>query len=157
MFDNIMPDEAYFTELKRISKNQIVWGGNYFGLRGGVIVWIKNGTLFGEGEVAICSTHKSVRLFEFTWNGMLQGDMKNKEGRIHPTQKPVQLYKWLLKNYAKPGDKILDTHVGSASSLIACHQCDFEYIGFEIDEDYYKAATERLERVKAQMTMFEDG
>ena len=85
---------------------------------------------------------------------MLQGDMKNKENRIHPTQKPVKLYEWLLTNYAKQGDKILDTHVGSASSLIACHNLNFEYIGFELDKDYYNAATERLEAVKAQVRMF---
>ena len=76
------------------------------------------------------------------------------EGKIHPTQKPVALYEWLLRNYAKEGDKILDTHVGSASSLIACHNLGFDYIGFEIDEDYWKAATERLEAVKAQMTLY---
>ena len=85
-FENIVPSEEYFAELKRVSKNQIIWGGNYFGLAGGVIVWDKNGTAFGDGEIAICSTHKSVRIFEFTWNGMIQGDMKNKEVRIHPTQ-----------------------------------------------------------------------
>jgi site-specific DNA-methyltransferase (adenine-specific) len=84
---------------------------------------------------------------------MIQQDMKNKERRIHPTQKPVALYKWLLKNYAKPGDKILDTHVGSASSLIACEDMGFEYIGFEIDEDYYNAATKRLNDFKAQVRM----
>ena len=86
---------------------------------------------------------------------MLQHDMKNKEIRQHPTQKPVALYKWLLKNYAKAGDKILDTHVGSASSLIACHQMGFEYWGFELDPDYYKAAMERLERAKAQVSITE--
>ena len=157
VFQNIAPDKNYFTELKRVSQNQIVWGGNFFGLSGGVIVWNKNGTVFGEGEIAICSTHKSVRFFEYTWNGMLQGDMKNKESRIHPTQKPVALYQWLLQKYAKQGDKILDTHVGSASSLIACHQMGFEYIGFEIDEDYYKAACERLEGYKNQQSLFELG
>jgi site-specific DNA-methyltransferase (adenine-specific) len=76
--------------------------------------------------------------------------------RIHPTQKPIALYKWLLTNYAKPGDKILDTHVGSASSLIACHQMGFQYWGFELDEDYYKAASERLERAKAQVSLFDN-
>jgi site-specific DNA-methyltransferase (adenine-specific) len=87
------------------------------------------------------------------WNGMLQKDMKNKEIRIHPTQKPVALYKWLLKNYAKPGDKILDTHVGSASSLIACYDMGFDYIGFEIDEEYYNAAQKRIAENKAQVRM----
>ena len=84
-------------------------------------------------------------------NGMIQGDMKNKEIRFHPTQKPVALYKWLLMNYAKPGDKILDTHVGSASSLIACYDMGFEYIGFELDKDYYNLAQDRIEENKAQL------
>ena len=82
---------------------------------------------------------------------MLQGDMKNKEHKIHPTQKPVALYKWILSNYASPGDKILDTHVGSASSLIACYDLGFDFVGFEIDEEYYKLASERLDAVKAQI------
>ena len=85
---------------------------------------------------------------------MLQENMKDKELRIHPTQKPVKLYEWLLANYAKKGDKILDTHVGSASSLIACHNLGFEYMGFELDPDYFKAATERLDAVKAQMRLY---
>ena len=88
---------------------------------------------------------------------MLQGNMKSKEVRIHPTQKPVALYEWLLQHYAKPGDKILDTHVGSASSLIACYEMGFDYIGFELDPDYFKAATERLESVKAQQSLFRVG
>ena len=153
VFKNEAPGESYFEELRRVSKNQIIWGGNFFGLKGGVIVWQKNGTAFGEGEVAICSTHKSVRFFEFTWNGMIQGNMKHKEQRIHPTQKPVALYEWLLTNYAKQGDKILDTHVGSASSLIACYNLGFDYIGFEIDEDYYAAACKRMELERKQMRL----
>lgn len=88
------------------------------------------------------------------WNGMIQGDMKNKESKIHPTQKPVALYKWLLSKYANPGDIILDTHVGSGSSLIACHQMGYNYIGFEIDDVYYRKAKERIERETAQMTLF---
>ncbi len=145
LFDNVAPDERYFAELRRVSKNQIIWGGNFFGLSGGVIAWNKHGTAFGEGECAVCSTHKSVRFFDFVWNGMIQGDMKNKENRIHPTQKPIALYKWLLKNYAKQGDLILDTHVGSASSLIACHDMGFDAVGFELDADYYKASKQRLD------------
>ena len=90
-------------------------------------------------------------MFRFVWDGMIQGDMKNKEIRIHPTQKPVALYKWILSNYASPGDKILDTHVGSASSLIACYDLGFNFVGFEIDEEYYKLASERLDAVKAQI------
>ena len=86
---------------------------------------------------------------------MIQENMKNKEFRIHPTQKPVALYEWLITKYAKPEDKILDTHVGSASSLIACHNLGFEYVGFELDTDYYKMANDRLERVKSQTTIFD--
>lgn len=164
-----IPTKDYFDELIRISKNQIIWGCNYFNYTfgHGRIVWDKvNGeSSFSDCEIAYCSMHDSVRLFRYMWNGMLQGksiaeghivqgDKKKNEYRIHPTQKPVKLYEWLLTKYANKGDKILDTHVGSASSLIACHNLDFEYIGFELDEDYYKKASERLEAVKAQMRLF---
>jgi site-specific DNA-methyltransferase (adenine-specific) len=140
LFDNIAPDNDYYIELARVSKNQIVWGGNFLGLCGGVIVWQKNGTAFGEAEVAICSTHKSVKVFEYTWNGMLQQNMKDKENRIHPTQKPVALYRWLLQNYAKQGDKILDTHLGSGSSRIAADMEGFDFYGCELDKDYFDAS-----------------
>jgi site-specific DNA-methyltransferase (adenine-specific) len=144
LFDNIAPNNDYYIELERVSKHQIVWGGNFLGLMGGGIVWQKNGTAFGEAEIAICSTHKSVRVFEFTWNGMLQHDMKNKEIRIHPTQKPVALYEWILNNYAKPGDKILDTHLGSGSSRIAAYKLNFDFWGCELDLEYFEAANERF-------------
>lgn len=156
-FINAEPTKEYWDQLFRVSKHQIVWGCNFYtkvNLSGGRIVWDKKGTAFGRAEEAYCSMTKSVNIFEYVWNGMLQGDMQNKEFRIHPTQKPVRLYEWLLKNYAKQGDKILDTHVGSASSLIACHNMGFDYIGFEIDEDYFKAASERLEAVKAQTRLY---
>lgn len=149
LFENIAPENEYYLELERVSKNQIIWGGNFLGLCGGAIVWNKNGTAFGEGEIAICSTHKSVKIFEYTWNGMLQGDMANKEVRIHPTQKPVALYKWLLDKYAKEGDKILDTHLGSGSIAIACHDYGFELTGYELDTDYFNAASKRLNNHKA--------
>jgi len=156
------PDFEYFSELIRVSKNQIVWGSNHFISRipydsSCWIVWDKdNGeTDFADCELAWTSFKSAVRRFKFKWQGMLQENMKNKEHRIHPTQKPIALYKWLLSKYAKPGDKILDTHVGSASSLIACHQMGFEYWGFELDADYFKAATERLNKVKAQVSMTE--
>ena len=157
VFENVAPTSEYFEELKRVSKNQIIWGVNFYevaGLAGGRIVWDKKGTVFGRAEMAYYSGSKSVQIFEHTWNGMLQENMKNKEVRIHPTQKPVALYHWLLNNYAKEGDKILDTHVGSASSLIACHDMGFEYLGFELDEGYYRMASERLEAHKAQLTLF---
>ena len=118
-------------------------------------MWDKdNSGNFADCELAWTSFKTAVRKFEYRWNGMLQGDMKNKENRIHPTQKPVALYEWLLKNYAKQGDKILDTHVGSASSLIACYNLGFDYMGFELDEDYYNAAVKRLEARKNQMDIF---
>lgn len=153
MFDNIAPDDEYFFELQRVSKNQIVWGGNFFGLCGGAIVWQKNGTVFGEAELAICSTHKSVRIFEYTWNGMLQQNMKDKEHRIHPTQKPVALYKWLLANYAKPGDKILDTHLGSGSSRIAAYDMGFDFYATELDKDYFEAQEKRFNNFKSQLKL----
>jgi len=153
LFENIAPDNKYYLELERVSKNQIIWGGNFLGLCGGVIVWNKNGTAFGEGEVAICSTHKSVQIFEFTWNGMLQGDMKNKETRIHPTQKPVALYKWLLHNYAKQGDKILDTHLGSGSSRIAAYEMGFDFTAFELDAEYFEAQEKRYNSHIAQLKL----
>jgi len=153
-FANLEPTKEYWTELFRVSKKQIVWGCNFYkniNLSGGRLVWDKKGTAFGRAEEAYLSFTKSVNIFEYTWNGMLQENMANKEIRIHPTQKPVALYEFLLTHYAKPGDKILDTHVGSASSLIACYNMGFDYIGFELDTDYYRMATERLESVKSQM------
>lgn len=155
------PDEQYFKELFRVSKNQIIFGANHFISRipfdsSCWLVWDKdNSGDFADCELAWTSFRSAVRKFEFRWNGFLQGDMKNKEVRIHPTQKPVALYSWILSNYAKAGDKILDTHVGSASSLIACHNAGFEYVGFELDPDYYKAASDRLEAVKAQCSIFD--
>jgi site-specific DNA-methyltransferase (adenine-specific) len=154
LFENIAPDNEYYYQLERVSKNQIVWGGNFLGLCGGVIVWQKNGTAFGEAEVAICSTHKSVKVFEYTWNGMIQQNMKDKEIRIHPTQKPVALYEWILHNYAKPNDLILDTHLGSGSSRIACHKMGFNFTGIEIDPKYYEAQEKRFKDFVSQLRMF---
>jgi site-specific DNA-methyltransferase (adenine-specific) len=159
-WDKDAPPQEYFTELIRVSKNQIIFGANHFISRIPYdtpcwIVWDKdNSGNFADCELAWTSFSSAVRKITYRWNGMLQGDMKNKEYRIHPTQKPVALYEWLLTHYAKPGDKILDTHVGSASSLVACHHLHFDYVGFEIDEDYYRMASERLEAEKAQTTLF---
>ncbi len=157
-WDNGIPTESYYSELNRVSKNQIIWGCNYYKFIQpvGRIVWDKRNdtSTFSNCELASISLIDSVKIFRYEWNGMLQENMKNKEQRFHPTQKPVALYEWLLTNYAKKGDKILDTHVGSASSLIACHNLGFEYIGFEIDADYHRMATERLEAVKAQERWF---
>lgn len=148
----------YFDELFRVSVNQIIWGGNFFieYLRNTpcMIVWDKdNSGKFADCELAWTSFKTAVRKYKFRWNGMLQEDMKNKEVRIHPTQKPVALYMWLLEKYAKRGDKILDTHVGSASSLIACERLGFDYIGFEIDEGYYNAAMTRIEKERRQLSL----
>lgn len=159
--DEKTPEKDYFDELFRISKNQIIWGANHFISKipydsSCWIVWDKkNGENdFADCELAWCSFKSAVRIFRYKWQGMLQEDMKNKEERIHPTQKPVALYEWILNRYAKQGDIILDTHCGSASSLVACHRLGFDYIGCELDELYYKLANERLEAEKAQMKLF---
>lgn len=158
VWDKNTPNRVYFMELIRVSRNQIIWGANYYGLVGGMIYWHKNVTMptYSDGELAYCSLINSVRFFEYTWHGMLQADMKNKEYRIHPTQKPVALYKWLLKNYAKPGDKILDTHGGSCSSVIACIDGGFDWIAFELDKDYYKSALDRINKHIKQTDLFND-
>jgi len=159
LWDQSKPTEEYFRELERVSVNQIIWGGNHLADLIGKfspcwIVWDKlNSGNFADCELAYTSFTTAVRKFSFAWNGMLQGDMKNKEIRIHPTQKPVQLYKWLLKNYAKEGDRILDTHLGSGSSAIAAHYGGFDFVGCELDEDYFKAAQKRFDAETSQMAM----
>lgn len=122
-----------------------------------IIVWDKGRRNMDQAdcEIAWTSCKGQSRIFDFKWNGMLQEDMKNKEKRIHPTQKPVALYEWILNKYAKPGDIILDTHVGSGSSLIACHRTRHQFVGFEISEYYYKAASERLRDERAQLTLWD--
>jgi site-specific DNA-methyltransferase (adenine-specific) len=149
-WDSLVPKGDFFVELFRISKHQIVFGGNYFieFLRNTncFIVWDKvNGkNNFADCELAWTSFDTSTRMFSYRWQGFLQGDMKNKEKRIHPTQKPVALYKWLLKKYAKPGYTIIDTHLGSGSSAIACRDLGFKLDAFEIDEEYCAGAAGRL-------------
>ena len=145
----------------RVSKNQIVWGANHFISKipydsSCWIVWDKeNGeTDFADCELAYTSFVTAVRKIKMKWAGMLQHDMKNKETRIHPTQKPVALYKWLLDNYAKPGDKILDTHLGSGSIAIAAHDYGFDLVGCELDTDYYNAAMKRINLHKLQTKLF---
>lgn len=151
-WDLELPDENYYKELFRVSKNQIIWGANYMTEflpnSMGWIVWDKNNgtTKFSDCELAFSSFEIALRKFTYTWNGMLQGDMKNKEERIHPTQKPVMLYKWLLDKYAKQGYKILDTHLGSGSIAIACHDYGFELTACELDEYYYNSAIDRIKR-----------
>ena len=162
-WDDKPPAPDYFDQLKRISKNQVIWGANHFIDNFPFmcnspcwIVWDKqNGDSdFADCELAWTSFKTAVRRFRFQWAGMLQGNMKNKEFRIHPTQKPRKLYDWLLANYAEPGQKVLDTHLGSGSSAIAAHYFGVDFVGIEIDEDYYKAACERFEKETAQIDMF---
>lgn len=156
-FINAEPPKEYWEQLFRVSKHQIVWGCNFYtkvNLSGGRIVWDKKGTAFGRAEEAYCSMTKSVNIFEYVWNGMLQENMRDKETRIHPTQKPVALYEWLLTHYAKQGDKILDTHLGSGSSRIAAYNLGFDFVGCEIDEDYFKAQEERFKAHTAQQSLF---
>lgn len=155
------PSNIYWHELFRVSKNQIIWGANHFISKipfdsSCWIVWDKdNGeTDFADCELAWTSFGSAVRKFKWKWQGMLQEDMKNKEIRIHPTQKPVSLYKWLLTNYAKQGDKILDTHLGSGSIAIACHDYGFDLVGCELDTDYYNAAKKRYENHIKQQKLF---
>ena len=154
-WDNSIPSEEYFKELFRVSQNQVIWGGNYFlkylDNTKCFLIWDKligEGMSFADAELAWTSFQKPTRIKKMSNH--------NKEGKIHPTQKPVALYEWLLNNYAKQGDKILDTHVGSASSLIACHNLGFDYVGFELDPDYYNQATKRLEQHKSQLNLFID-
>ena len=157
------PTKEYFYELFRVSKNSVIWGGNYFVKEIGRdsqcwLVWNKKrapGTTYADAELAWTSFNSAVRMFDFRWDGFIQEDMANKEFRIHPTQKPVALYKWILSKYAKPGDKILDTHVGSASSLIACHEMHLDYVGFEIDKTYFEQAQDRLKRETSQMDIYD--
>jgi len=152
------PNKKYFKELFRVSKNQIIWGGNYFELpiSRGWVFWLKGmqNNYFSDGELAWSSFDRVLKCFNFMWSGMWQGDMKNKEVKIHPTQKPVKLYEWLLMNYAKEGDKILDTHLGSGSIAIACHNLGFDLTACELDKEYYDAAIKRIEQHKAQIRMF---
>jgi site-specific DNA-methyltransferase (adenine-specific) len=158
-WDNSIPTREYFEEVKRVSKNQIIWGWNYFvpylTSTMGYIVWDKDNTgNFADCETAWTSFDRAARIYKYRWNGMLQQNMKDKEARIHPTQKPASLYKWLLQNYSNIGDKILDTHVGSASSLIAFEEEGFDYVGFEIDKEYFDNANKRIEQYRSQLKLF---
>ena len=151
-WDNSTPRKEYFEELMRVSKNQIIWGGNYFDLPAtqNYIVWDKvqpENFSLAMCEFAWCSIQKPAKIFKRS--------VLAEQNKIHPTQKPVALYEWLLYNYAKQGDKILDTHVGSASSLIACHNLGFQYVGFELDKEYYEKSLDRLETAKKQVSILD--
>ena len=160
-WDDNAPNKEYFKELKRVSKNQIIWGANHFienipkANSSCWVVWNKeNGANdFADCELAYCSFNTAVRKVDLRWHGMLQHDMKNKEIRIHPTQKPVKLYEWLLMNYAKEGDKILDTHRGSASLDIACHNLGFDLVTCELDTDYFNDGNKRLKQHQNQQVI----
>jgi len=155
-WDAIAPNEKYFNELFRVSRNQIIWGGNYFSLHPSrcFAVWDKGagmrGRSYAECEYAWISFDENAAMFNY--DPLANGDYR---GKIHPTQKPVSLYKWLLSRYAKPGDKILDTHLGSGSIAIACHDLGFDLTACELDEDYYKAAMARLATHQAQCALFD--
>lgn len=149
-WDKKIPSPEYFNELFRITKHQIIWGGNYFGLKPCrcFLIWDKiqpEEFSFGMCDYAWTSFDSSAKIYRYS--------VMNEKDKIHPTQKPIALYKWLLSKYAKPNDKILDTHVGSASSLIAFEDMGFEYVGFELDKDYYDSATKRLNQFRSQLKL----
>ena len=174
-WDFTIPSAEYFSELQRVSKNQIIWGGNYFldylGATRCFLVWdkVNVGTNFADCELAWTSFSTSVRLFSFMWNGMMQGSSLNgkkcnpikaeNQKRIHPTEKPVKLYEWILKNYSKEWDKILDTHSGSASHARAVHNMNTQHgmnlslTATEIDTDYYNESVKRFEQHKRQLKL----
>ena len=145
-----VPSDEYFKELFRVSKNQIIWGGNYFDLPPTrcFIVWdkcISDDFTLAMAELAWTSFDKLAKIFKYS---------VPKDGKIHPTQKPIKLYKWILDKYAKQGDKILDTHLGSGSIAIACHDYGFELVGCELDEEYFYKAKQRIINHVAQQSLF---
>lgn len=153
--------KEYFIQLQRVSKNQIIFGANHFienipkANSSCWIVWNKKRTGdFADCELAYTSFKTAVRMFSFRWNGMIQENMKNKEIRIHVTQKPVALYTWILNKYAQKGYKILDTHLGSGSIAIACHDLNFDLDAFEIDTEYFESASKRLFEYQKQLKLF---
>ena len=168
-FKNSSPE--YFEQLFRVSKKQIIFGGNYYGLEGGYLVWDKLNGLTDQYdcELAWLSFTKRTDLVYYMWSGMIQGEMPSRdvrkalrqignkslnEKRIHPTQKPIALYDWILLNYAKDGDKILDSHLGSGSSRIAAYRNGFDFVGFELDKDYYEAQEKRFKTELMQPRLF---
>lgn len=152
---DVAPNEEYFNELFRVSRNQIIWGGNYFSLPPTrcFVVWkkltISENFSMAMAEYAWTSFNDNAKVFECAPQG------KKTEQRFHPTQKPVELYEWLLNKYSEPNDIILDTHVGSASSLIACHRRHNKFVGFEINKIYYEKALKRLQAEQAQLDIYD--
>ena len=156
-WDDKPPSSKYFKELFRVSKNAIIFGGNYFELPKvrSWLIWDKGlygKTSFADCEMAWTNINTSARIIQCRYDGFIGRD---EYGRIHPTQKPVALYEWILSRYAKDGDIVLDTHVGSASSLIACHNTNHKYVGFELDKHYYELSKKRLEQETAQMNIYD--
>jgi site-specific DNA-methyltransferase (adenine-specific) len=165
-WDNEIPSDKYFKELKRVSKNQIIWGGNYF------VEYLENtrcylnwdklnhSNTYADCEMAWTSFDKNAKIFKYMWDGNRYGfpnaikGVGKKSIRTHPTQKPIALYEWLLMNYAKQGDKILDTHLGSGSIALACHNLGYDLTACELDKEYYDAAIKRIDQHKAQIRMF---
>ena len=162
-WDKQVPTSEYWEQLFRVSKNQIVWGGNYYDLpkTNGWIIWKKMDISndFNPIEMAWTSNLK-MGFFDFLWAGMWQQNMKNKELRIHPTQKPVALYAWILKKYAKQGDKILDTHFGSGSIACAVHKAniidkmDLSLVACELDKDYFESSIQRVKEALQTQSLF---
>lgn len=160
-WDKSIPDKGYFDEIKRVSKEQIIWGGNYFldflGYCKAPIIWDKlNGaSLYADGELAWTSKGlpRNLKIWRHQWCGAFK-DSERLEIKEHPTQKPVKLYEFLLTNYAKPGQTIFDSHMGSGSSAIAANNLGFEYVGCELDKDYYEAACKRIEQHSKQERLF---
>ena len=155
-WDNSIPTDEYFTELKRVSKKQIIWGANFFNLQGGMLYWHKNVTMptYSTGELAYLSWLTKIDFVEITWHGMIQHDMKNKEIRIHPTQKPVLLYRWLLDKYAEQGYKILDTHGGSMTIAKACDMGGYDLDICEIDTEYFNNGKKAFAEYASQTKLF---
>ncbi len=159
-WDDGIPTDEYFIELMRVSKNQIVWGGNYFpflwknGCKG-FVFWCKGNPVpnFSDGELAWTSFNKVAKQIDYRYYGNLEGNTSASD-KTHPTQKPVALYKWLLENYTSEGDLILDTHLGSGSIAIACHQMKRKLIGYEIDAEYYESACKRFKEETRQLALW---
>lgn len=164
-WDNEIPKKEYFKELKRVSKNQIIWGGNYFieYLRNTrcYVNWDKlnHSDTYADCEMAWTSFDKNAKIFKYMWDGNRYGfigaikGVGKKSIRMHPTQKPIALYEWLLMNFAKEGDKILDTHLGSGSIAIACHNLGFDLTACELDKEYYEAAMKRIKEHQSQLRL----
>lgn len=160
-WDNDIPPKEYWKELMRVSKNQIIWGGNYFSLppTKSWIFWDKKthekySNDYADGELAWTSFNKPIRCFRWLWNGMLQQNMKDKQQRIHPTEKPKALYEWLLMNFAQKGDKIIDTHLGSGSIAMACWNMKYDLVGMDVNERCVKSASKRLNNYRKQLNLF---